>query len=254
MCPEPGWPFASGSAKARCDALSAALSDDGCDYVIAARGGYGASDLLPLLDWNALKSTRPKCLVGLSDITALQIAIHDRLGWSSLHAVMPGGVLWKPGSSYTEHLIGLLTRGPPWKESLPVAPVVSRGPQDAIEGTLLGGCLAVLTGLIGTPCSPSAWQKTILFIEDVNENPGRLMRFWSQWQQCGALSGLLALVVGQLAGVSERRKVLQQFAERTPCPVYSCEQFGHEAPSYAVGQGALARIEDGALRWEIDRI
>jgi len=254
MCPEPRWPYASGTAQARCDALSAALVDDDCDYVVAARGGYGASDLLPLMNWEVLRRARPRCLVGLSDITALQVAIHDRLGWCGLHAVMPGGTLWQPGSSYTEHVIDLLLQGPPWCEKLALEPVGTERSEVVIEGKLLGGCLAVLTGMIGTPYSASSWKDNILFVEDVNENPGRLMRFWNQWDQSGALTGLRAVVIGQLAGISERRDVLRQFALRTPCPVYSCEQFGHEVPSYALGQGARARIEDSALCWEIDRI
>jgi muramoyltetrapeptide carboxypeptidase len=122
-----------------------------------------------------------------------------------------------------------------------------------VEGTLLGGCLSVLTGLIGTPYAPSSWEGSILFIEDINENPGRLMRFWTQWAQSGALAGLRALVVGQLAGVSDRDEVLSQFVRRSAVPVYSCELFGHQAPSFALGQGARARISDSELQWEIDR-
>lgn len=254
ISPEPGWDYASGPAHDRCTALTDALSDDECDFVIAARGGYGATDLLPLIEWDRLRNAVPKCLVGLSDITALQIAFHDRLGWRGLHAVMPGGKLWRPGSTHTEHLLGLLAQGPPWNETLSVEPVTSGYGLPVVEGTLLGGCLSVLTGLIGTPYLPTAWDGVILFIEDINENPGRLMRFWNQWQQNGALRGLRAVVVGQLVGISERREVLAQFARRSPCPVYACDVFGHQAPSFAVGQGARARIAEGKLHWAIEQI
>jgi muramoyltetrapeptide carboxypeptidase LdcA involved in peptidoglycan recycling len=78
------------------------------------------------------------------------------------------------------------------------------------------------------------------------------MRFWNQWIQCGALDGLAALVVGQLVGIEDRGEVLDQFAARGPCPVFSCNQFGHEKPSFAVGQGAQAHITGNELHWEID--
>jgi len=252
--PESGWTYASGPAQHRCAALSDALGDKDSDYVIAARGGYGASDLLPLLDWDQLAAMHPKCLIGLSDITALQVALYARLGWRGLHAVMPGGSLWHPGTWHTEHLLDLLGRGLPWHESLAVEPVGTKATERPVEGVLLGGCLAVLTSLIGTPYLPVSWKGIILFIEDTNENPGRLMRYWNQWQQCGVLNGLHAVLVGQLTGISERADVLAQFARRSPCPVYSCELFGHQTPSFAIGQGAHARIAGDKLHWEIDQL
>ncbi len=254
MRPETGWVYASGPAADRYKALSDALSDDASDFVLAARGGYGASDLLPLMDWDHLRTLRPKCLIGLSDITALQAALFTRLGWRGLHAVMPGGSLWCPGSDHTEHLLGLLGHGLPWREALPIEAVTADGEKRSVEGTLLGGCLAVLTSLIGTSYLPPSLDGIILFIEDTNENPGRLMRFWNQWEQSGTLAGLRAIVIGQLIGASERHEILTQFARRSPCPVYASDLFGHESPSYALGQGARARIADGKLHWAIDQI
>ncbi len=60
------WSYASGSATDRYHALHDALCNDDIEYVVAARGGYGASDLLPLVDWDRLSKAKPKCLVGLS--------------------------------------------------------------------------------------------------------------------------------------------------------------------------------------------
>ena len=93
------WSYASGSATDRYHALHDALCNDDIEYVVAARGGYGASDLLPLVDWDRLSQAKPKCLIGLSDVTALQLVLYSRLGWRGLHAVMPGGSLWIPGES-----------------------------------------------------------------------------------------------------------------------------------------------------------
>ncbi len=44
----------SGSISDRLTQLQAALLDPKCRYILAARGGYGASDLLPLLNWQQL--------------------------------------------------------------------------------------------------------------------------------------------------------------------------------------------------------
>jgi muramoyltetrapeptide carboxypeptidase len=252
--PDPDWAYASGTVTARCLALEQALFDEHCEYIVAARGGYGCSDLLPLLDWERLHTVSPKCVVGLSDICALHVALFTRLGWRGLHAVMPGGSLWQTGSAHTEHLLTLLGNGLPWKETLAVRLAGEDSTAQAVEGVLLGGCLAVLTNLIGTPYLPHSLAGSILFIEDINENPGRLLRFWNQWTQCGLLEGLSAVLVGQLQGVSEREEVLAQLAQRTPCPVYATELFGHQPPSFAIGQGASARIGGDTLHWEIDEL
>jgi len=251
---DPDWAWASGSIKTRHQALEQALYDENCRYIVAARGGYGCSDLLPLLDWERLHTVSPKCLIGLSDICALQAAFYSQLGWRSLHAVMPGGPLWQPGSTHTEHLLILLEDGLPWEESITIQPCSTTTSDRPIEGVLLGGCLAVLTNLIGTPYLPSSLAGFILFIEDTNENPGRLLRFWNQWLQSGLLCGLKAVLVGQLEGVTEREKVLTQLAVRSPCPIYSTELFGHRAPSFSIGQGAPAYIDGSTLHWRISAL
>ena len=42
---------------ARSQALATALADPKCTYVLAARGGYGTSDLLRHLEWSALSAS-----------------------------------------------------------------------------------------------------------------------------------------------------------------------------------------------------
>ena len=78
------YPLAAGDRRAevgvnaRRQILSSALSNPECAYVLAARGGYGASDLLGYLDWSALSSLPETIVVGFSDISALQVALYTR--------------------------------------------------------------------------------------------------------------------------------------------------------------------------------
>ncbi len=248
------WPYNGGPMQARADALTNALCEQESDYVLAARGGYGASDVLPLLDWTKLGNTKPKYLMGLSDITAIQSALYCKLGWRSLHTTMPGGNLWKPDCDDVKQLTGFLYSGLPWHGEIQLGPGHAT---DNIDGMLFGGCFAVLTSLIGTPYFPNTLAGNILFLEDVNESPGRLMRFWNQWQQSGITRGIKALVLGHFSGLDKddnddaREKILAEFQRRCDYSVLSTGQFGHCRPSFALGIGAIARVEKSCLSWEM---
>jgi len=248
------WPYNGGPMHTRAEALTNALCERESDYTLAARGGHGASDVLPLLDWDRLATAEPKCLLGLSDVTAIQSALHTKLGWHSLHTTMPGGSLWDVSCDDVKQLMRLLHSGLPWRGEIQLDSGQLSG---KIEGTLFGGCFAVLTSLIATPYLAKTFDDTILFLEDVNESPGRLMRFWNQWQQSGMTLGIKAILLGHFAGLDKnnnedaREKVIAEFQRRCHCPVLSTTQFGHCSPSFALGIGAVGRIENNYLSWEI---
>jgi len=249
------WPYNGGPMQLRADALNNALCEKESDYVLAARGGHGASDVLPLLEWGELAAGKPKYLIGLSDITAIQSALYTKLGWRSLHTTMPGGSLWDTHCDDVNQLTRLLHSGLPWCGEIQLDPGQL---SSKIEGTLFGGCLAVLTALIGTPYFPKTLDGAILFLEDINESPGRLMRFWNQWQQSGMTQGLRAIVLGHFAGIDKsnpddaRSRTIAEFRHRCDCPVLSTNQFGHCSPSFALGIGAIGRIESYCLSWEMN--
>src|SRR5262249_21023020 len=63
---------------------NAMFADDAVDAIWCVRGGYGASRLLPMLDYARMRRS-PKALIGFSDITALHMAIHSHAGLVSFH-------------------------------------------------------------------------------------------------------------------------------------------------------------------------
>ena len=91
--------FAGTDAERAAD-LNALFADPTVDGIIALRGGYGCSRLLPYLDYDLIPR-QPKVLMGYSDVTALLNGIHARTGLVTfhgpiadqlLHAVHPGRV------------------------------------------------------------------------------------------------------------------------------------------------------------------
>ena len=237
----------------RLGALQSAL-DSNSRYLLSARGGYGASELLSRLDWDALTKEVPRVLIGFSDVSALQSALYARLKWPSLHAPMPGSSLWQGGED-VRALLDLLRSDRPWTGSIDVAPV-SRTPELKCQGRLFGGCLSVLSNLVGTPNLPSDLSGHILFFEDTGESAPRLLRYWRQWLDSGLLKGVSAVVFGRFTEMGSMTEAdswaVTELAARTPCPVFSSRDFGHVTPNLPLAIGAQAEIRHDRLLWNLD--
>jgi muramoyltetrapeptide carboxypeptidase len=125
-----------------------------------------------------------------------------------------------------------------------------------IEGPLFGGCFTVLSALIGTPYFPKTLAGHLVFVEDTDESPARLMRALNQWLQAGALAGVKALVVGHLRGLGDKVPdsapfVLREFARRTGLPVFHAPACGHTSPNEALMIGAQGVVAGGRLSWRL---
>ena len=242
------WPIVASTAVLRAETLCLALQDPDVDFVLCARGGYGASDLLPLLPWDTLQQVRPKILVGFSDITALHAALFAKLGWTGIHGSVPATRVWPQG----REAIFALLRGETRAGEISLQPLTHRGPTSA-KGWLFGGCLSVLGNLIGTPYFPNSLEGAILFLEDVGESPGRILRVWNQFLQSQVLRGVQAVVVGtltELPGSLTALDVKQEMADRTPqIPFFSSSDFGHIPKNLPLWLGAETTIQGGRLVW-----
>ena len=254
---DPHWHYVAATALARARAFESALSETVSSVVLCARGGYGASDILPLLDWDGLKKLPPKCVIGFSDISAIHSAIYTKLGWPGLHGPMPATTLWGQNGNFqdVDQLLATIRR-------LGHHEIVSgclevEGPVASVRGRLFGGCFTVLTNLIGTEYFPKSLDGSILFLEDTDEHPGRLMRAFNQWIQTGLLQGVRALVIGHLRKLGENIPdsavfVYDEFARRSGLPTFRCKAFGHTSPNFPLMLGSTAKIENGILTWTYD--
>ncbi len=220
--------------------------------ILCARGGYGAGDLLERLDWGHLAGLEPRLVAGFSDISALHSALYSRLGWQSLHGPMPGSRLWRPGGEDIEALVAVLEA---WPGSCCGRLALDCGTvAHAVRGTLFGGCLSVLSDLLGTSYFPRSLAGHVVFLEDVNETLPRLLRTLNRWIQLGALEGAEALVFGRFVHPDPTEAALLGelpafVAERTGIPVFQSHDFGHVSGNMPLLLGAPCEIADGSLAW-----
>jgi muramoyltetrapeptide carboxypeptidase len=186
--------FAGDDAARANDINALAVMDALPDIALAVRGGYGATRLLPHLHYEALRERLDgtnTLLVGHSDFTAVQLALHAKSGLCTLTGPMLGPDFGaeRPSALTLDHFwstIGASGGHAEWQ---------GKGGDIDVEGPLWGGNLAVLCSLIGTPYFPVI-DGGILYIEDVGEPPFRIERLLYQLHLSGVLGRQRALVIG----------------------------------------------------------
>src|SRR5215470_6333680 len=76
--------FLAGSDRDRAGDLMKMFIDRTVKAILCVRGGYGTARLLSLLDYGLIRS-RPKILIGYSDITSLHCALLTKANLVSFH-------------------------------------------------------------------------------------------------------------------------------------------------------------------------
>ena len=252
--------YLAGTDEERAEDFNGMVCDKKVKAIFSIRGGYGTPRLLQMIDYKALK-INPKIIVGYSDITALQLAIFRKTGLVTLSGPMTGVEMCKGMDPYTEEhfwrlltstkKIGLLNN--PHDEP---SKIIRHG---NTRGRMLGGNLSLLTCILGTPFQPTV-QKSILFLEDVDEAPHRVDRMLAQLFNAGILKSLAALVFGKFTDCdpsdpSEPHltidQIQEEYAEKIKCPVISNFQYGHIERKLTVPLGLMAMLNTKQNRIEI---
>lgn len=236
--------YLAGNDERRLAELASALADRGTRAVFCARGGYGVMRLLPGLEGI---EPAPKPVIGFSDITALhQLLQRRRL--VSIH----GPVLTQlPRLDEHAHarLFELLESDAPAAELTGEDTYVD----GTVEGPLLGGNLAVLTRLLGTPFL-APLEGAILLLEDVGERPYRLDRMWTHLALAGVFRQVRGIVLGDFIGCEDKEadyssaEVLRELATATGLPCAAGFPIGHGARNQPLPLGVRVRLDAGSRR------
>lgn len=213
--------------RARARDLNAAFADEAIAGIIATIGGDDSVRILPYLDLERIAS-RPKVLMGYSDVTTLTTVLAQRgLVTFNGPAIMAGfAQLRHAPPEFVEHVRALLMEPtdryeyrpyPAWADgyvswSTPgyageLAPLTPHDGWRWLQGTgrvrgrLWGGCLEVLEFMKGSGFwpEPAFWDDRILFFETSEEKPSvdRVVRMLRSYGTMGALDRIRGLLVGR---------------------------------------------------------
>ncbi len=239
----------AGTDAGRLAQLNAAAADPEVQLVIALRGSYGISRLLPAIDFRAMADSG-KLFVGYSDFTAFQMALMKQTGRISFGGpMMCDDFIRETPVDYTMRQFWDCLRGPVHTVRGAVAEGGSDNPLVDVGGKLWGGNLAMMVSLLGTPYF-SAQPDGILFLEDISEHPYRVERMVLQLLYAGALDGQRALVLGDFSGYKlsafdngyDFETMLAYLRERLPVPVLTGLPFGHIQERATLPYGAMAHL------------
>ena len=247
--------FAATDAQ-RIEQIHAAARDPEIELVIALRGGYGLSRLLPAIDFKLLASSG-KRWVGHSDFTALQLGLLATTGATSFAGPMIC-------DDFSRADISEFTHRHFWDcvlyESCRIDVPVAGNPSLHVQGKLWGGNLAMLCHLAGTPWMPQV-DGGILFVEDVNEHPYRIERMLLQLSHAGVLAKQQALVLGDFSGYKlsdydhgyDFTAMLEYLRGRLGVPVLQGLPFGHvrDKVTLAVGANVVLASGEGGMVLEM---
>jgi muramoyltetrapeptide carboxypeptidase len=187
--------YFAGSAERRARELETMFVRSDVNAVLCARGGYGASYLLPLLDIQKL-AANPKVFVGYSDITSLMMHFQDVAGIVTFHGPMVAKDFAKQDGVETGSWAAAMAAADP-KFNFVGDSAMQVLVAGSAEGILYGGCLSMLVASLGTPYEIHT-ENTVLFIEDVATKPYQIDRMLLQLKLAGKFAGVRGIVFGEM--------------------------------------------------------
>ncbi|HPC83979.1 MAG TPA: LD-carboxypeptidase [Thermoanaerobaculaceae bacterium] len=243
--------YLAGDDGARLGGLEAVL-DAGVEALWAARGGYGTMRLLERMPWDRLAAWGG-WVVGFSDLTALHAGLATRASFATVHGPMVQSL---PRGPVSARATMALLRGeqPAPRMLFGLREVVRPG---LAKGVAVGGNLAMLAALAGTPFEPD-YAGAVLFVEDVGEPLYRLDRLLTQLSLSSRLESVQAVVAGRLArcgrgevGWRSRWRAMLAGAAPPGAVVLEGLPFGHGRLNMPIPLGVEVVVdsERGTVTW-----
>lgn len=175
--------------------LQEALTLPAIRAVFCTRGGYGSTAILDGLDVKRLK--QPKIFCAMSDLTALQIFLWQKLRWVTFYGpLVAGGFDAGPNatSGYDPDTFMWAMTATNSGCSVPLGgETFATG---NARGILLGGCITLIETSIGTPWELDT-RGSILLLEDRGVKPYQLDRMLMHLKQAGKFDGVRGIILGE---------------------------------------------------------
>jgi muramoyltetrapeptide carboxypeptidase len=267
--------YLSGTPEERVEDIHGFFAAPHVQVILAAIGGNHSCHLLPLLDFDLIRRS-PTILVGFSDVTVLNLAIHAVTGLVTFNGpslMTDFGEHPRPLAYTVESFQRVLARAEPagaltpspawteehldWREKIDLTRARTLTPSPGwtwlkpgrAVGRLVGGCIDSMEHLRGTPYWPSL-DGAIWFFETSEEAPppAWVDAALQDYENMGVLARLSGMLVGRPMRYSpdqraELHAVLLERTRRHSFPIVADVDFGHTAPQLTLPIGCQAEID-----------
>ncbi|MFE8943849.1 S66 peptidase family protein [Streptomyces sp. NPDC007856] len=278
----------SAPAAERAAELTGMLTDPTIRAVVPPWGGETAIDLLPLLDFEAIRRAEPTWVVGYSDMSTIITPLTLLTGVATVHGNnlmdtpyrTPGGlrswldiVAAPQGEPFAQTPPGRY-RSARWDDwvghpeirdlTLDAEGTWTRLDGDGdgdveVEGRLIGGCIETVGHLAGTPyldVSRFAGDEPLLvYVEACEDNAFTICRHLHGLRLAGFFDRAAAVLVGRTHApdsptLTQHEAVLDALGP-LGVPIVADVECGHVAPYLPLVNGARGRVVHTAARSEI---
>ncbi len=270
----------SADARTRGEEFSACFRDPEAKLVLCAAGGDFLFEILPYVDWKAVKE-HPKWLMGASDPTSLLYTYLTKYDTAVLYGMNAGsfdvpemfpfirkGLDMIRGKKTVQRSYGsfasvpfadelVFDRKTRWKSPLATAD---------IRGRAAGGCLDVLKDLIGTEYDHTKQfikryrEDGVIWFLDVYSMPAEhVYRTLLQMRYAGWFREVKAVVLGRVLFPSSETGMTYEEAMERACggiPYFTEADVGHTDPCWTLMLGAVCRLtyHNGTAELRFERI
>ncbi len=246
--------YFAGTPQQRLADLHAAFADPDAEMIFATRGGYGSNHLLDGLDLDLI-AAHPRPFFAYSDLTAIHLALYHALGLPGFHGPMISPDFARENGVHLPSFRAALS-GTPYAVGTDEGLRMLREGDSPhpVRGMLYGGCLSILTALLGTPWEPAPPRGSILFLEDVSARPYQVHRMLWQLRHAELLDHVRAIVFGQMldcvspgAPTDLLHAAILSALEDFPGPIAIGLRSGHvSGPNVTLTLGVEAEFRPGA--------
>lgn len=239
------------------------LDDPSVRAIMCARGGYGMIRIIDRLDFTTL-ATRPKWIIGFSDVTVMHAHLNRNYGIASIHSKMCNSFPenWDKAELSQKETINSIRdalKGKKTRYSYTSAFEARRG---VAEGTLVGGNLKTIESLAGTK-SDLYTNGKILFVEDTGEYLYSIDRMFWNLRRTGKLAGLKALIIGGFKIKPDDpgeefgralQDIVMEKVKKYDYPVCFDFPVGHQKNNFALKCGIRHRLEVKGLSCTLEEL
>lgn len=253
--------YLAGSDEERLNDLHSMFKNKMVKAIMCVRGGYGSPRLLDRIDYKLIKKN-PKIFIGYSDITALQMAFLQKSNLVTFAGPMLAVDFHDEVSPFTEEFFWRIVTSNKkiGRIKSPNSEKLYCLKKGSARGQIVGGNLALLVSLMGTPYFPDIRNK-ILLLEDTGEAPYRLDRLINQLRIAGIFDKVKGVVLGAFTDCKESDpskktltlgEVIEDYFKRVKKPVVYNFQHGHIKDNLTIPYGIKFKLNASRCFIEID--
>ena len=243
--------YFSGTIEERLSDFQFALDDQTVDVILCSRGGYGSVQLIDGIDFSGFVS-KPKLIIGYSDLTVFHNHIPKYYGLNTVHATAPLNFMENTPEALNS-MVNVI-KGVPNRYELEPHSLNING---TVREEVTGGNLSIIYSLLGTN-SDADYDGKILFIEEIGEPVYSVDRMFYALKKAGKLSQIKGLIVGGLTKMTDSEipygksveEVIKAHVENFNIPVCFNFPAGHINDNRAIiiGREATLSVDaDGVL-------